>query len=89
MKPQLDSARKAFQEDLGQRASRKRIRALAAANREAKAPEEKPEKASVVGLLKEILEFLKGYKAADSGSVEFVVTERGADGKIKSFKVES
>ena len=54
MKPQLDSARKAFQEDLGLRASRKRIRALAAANREAKAPEEKPEKASVVGLLKEI-----------------------------------
>ena len=83
MKPQLDSARKAFQEDLGLRASRKRIRAL----RERQPPEQKAEKKSVTDLLSEILEFLKGYQPGGPGPVEFVVTERDADGKIKSFKV--
>lgn len=87
MKPALANARQRFQEELYARASGKRIRALARTNR--KPPEQKAEQASVVELLKEILEFLKGYKPGASGSVEFTVTERDADGKIKSFKVES
>ena len=44
---------------------------------------------STVGVLKEILDFLKSYKPGDTGAAKFVVTERDDNGKIKSFKVES
>mgnify|MGYP001582261271 CR=1 FL=1 len=44
-----------------------------------------------LSVLSEILAFLKNYQAAHptAGAASFVVTERDAEGKIKSFKVKT
>ena len=49
----------------------------------------KQEPQTQLSVLREILAFLKNYQAGQSGAVEFLVTGRDDEGKIKSFKVES
>lgn len=76
---------KGFKDDLKRRSSETAKKALAAKPRPVV---KNPEPSTEVTVLKEILEFLRGYKPG-SASANFVVTERDENGKIKSFKVES
>jgi hypothetical protein len=80
----LDTSRRDFQETLREKASKKRELVKA----KVKAA---PKKVAVsnVDLLAEIREIqaLLKKRGAGKGSVEFVVTARDENGKIKSFKV--
>jgi hypothetical protein len=80
----LDTSRRDFQATLREKASKKRDLVKA----KAKAPK-KADKVSNVDLMAEIREIqaLLKKRGAAKGSVEFVVTERDENGKIKSFKV--
>ena len=80
----------ALQEDLRQRASKKREIALAESKRKRalaqnKKPVRKQESGTPIELLKEILSLLKKQ---GKGSPKFIVTERDANGNVKAFEVE-
>ena len=73
-----------FQRNLRVQASR--ARAKARPKKKEAAPQAVPQ--NQLSVLKEILAFLKNYRAGTSAALNFVVTERDAEGKIKSFKAE-
>jgi hypothetical protein len=81
----LDTTRRDFQENLRAKASKKRELVKA----KIKAAPKKVDKVSNVDLMTEMREIkaLLQKRGAAKGSVEFVVTERDENGKIKSFKV--
>jgi hypothetical protein len=86
----LDNAAKDFQEMLRRKASAKMVLVRAAKERKRKEREKAPPptvQASVLAKLNEILVLLK--QGNSTGPVNFIVTERDGDGKIKSFKVEA
>ncbi len=76
-----------FRKKLKSRSSEKVMLAMAVKSNAATGENQDNSPATEISLLQKILDFLTNYKS-DSGTPNFVVTERDSDGKVKSFKVE-